>query len=516
MDAIPNPEISRNSVAKKMPWKLAAALAATLAMTVAVHCATLTISPRPWTDECQILDYGRTLYPDSDQSYAATWSVANKPVYPLAYVGCLIQETAYRMAGRSMAGPRLAAMLGAALAAVAMHLWLTAAGITPWIAFVATCSFLWDPLFVQGYRGARVDGWCIGFMLLALVFVRKSTAAERQWPFVLSIGACLAVSGLTWPSAILLVPLLLHEMYVAAGSASDAAATRSLAVTGFTAARFALVAGGAAMACIAVLLLPFFDEIRGMVSDLASGVGSNTANQTTSMASKLCRLPPLFERTPWLPLAALLGVGWFGPRSWLVAFAAAAAGVALSRPYEHRAVYLIPYFVYGFAAAADRAWTARRTWRWTKIAVTCASVVLLVWSAGMSLVARTAVALRERETRDPRLLEHIVDEITQGERGTVLLGSWSLYYPFRARGWAFWGPGDARTLAEITESLDYDVVVHEERTGTHPLDRQLRQQGYSRRVVRADGGDPPAMSESGFGPYVVYCHPSFPRREKPP
>ena len=117
---------------------------------------TATISPPAWQDEVQIIDYGRTVIPGSDLSFGTTLTRVGRVVRPLEYVGCLIQEAAYRIASGSMIGPRVAALAGALCAAIALWAWLKEAGVEQWIAGALGCAFLWDPIFAQSYRGAQI------------------------------------------------------------------------------------------------------------------------------------------------------------------------------------------------------------------------------------------------------------------------------------------------------------------------------------------------------------------------
>lgn len=494
------------------PWHL---LVAAIVGSAAIHGLTLCISPPAWQDEIQILDYGRVAAPGGDLSFAATWSKANHPVQTIGYVGCLLQEMAYRAVGNSMAGPRLSSLLGASLAAVLLFGWLREAGVTAWIAAVTACTFLWDPVFVQGYRGARIDCWSIAFMLAALWCVRRSARSRVAAPWLVAAGPFVALSGLTWVSAILLVPLLVHE--IVAGEAFAAApdsATRDLLRRGWQ-TRLATVALST-MVCFAVLLIPLWQEVREIIAAPSSFfVAGDRASRATSLLQRSVQLPLTFIRSPLFPAAAMAGAALVGLRSWFVAFAVAAAGVVITNPYVHRSVYLLPYFALAFALAADRLRARLATRRSALACLTLAAVLPLAGNAAISLGARTAVALLERQRRDPAIADRFVEALTAGRRGRVLLGSWSLYYPFRARGWSYWGPEDKRDTADIVRSLDYDLVVHDEPKGPHKLDAELLARGYVKRVftVEVPGGSATGLAKEtrGFGPYVVYAHPDWAR-----
>lgn len=483
-----------------------------------IHGLTLCISPPAWQDEIQILDYGRTAMPGGDRSFAVTWGPRDRPVQPLTYVGCILQELAYRAAGNSMVGPRLSAVFGASLAAMLLFAWLREAGVTAWIAAVTAGTFLWDPVFVQGYRGARVDGWSMAFMLAALWCVRRSKRAIDAKPWLAAAGPLVALSGLTWPSAILLLPLLVYEIIAGETiSSSPHTAARELPPPRWL-PHLVIVSSSAAV-CMLILLLPMWREVRGMTADLASFTTRDTAHRTSDLLARAMGLPASFMRSPLFPAAAMAGAAVVGPRRWFVAFAVAAAGAVITKPYVHRSVYLLPYFALAFAFAADRLQESLAGRRTAFACVALAAFLPLAWNAAISLGARTAVALLERQRRDPALADHFVETLTAGRKGRVLLSSWSLYYPFRARGWSYCGPEDQRAITDVARSLDYDLVVHDEPKGPHKLNAELLARGYVKRVftVEVPGGLARVLMKEtpGFGPYVVYVHPDWARDGSP-
>ncbi|MFM9009948.1 MAG: hypothetical protein ACKON8_03500, partial [Planctomycetota bacterium] len=178
-------------------------------------------------------------------------------------------------------------------------------------------------------------------------------------------------------------------------------------------------------------------------------------------------------------------------------------------------VYLVPYFSYGVALAAD-VWARPRAPRSASgNPLVWLSALLLLWSGGISICVRTAIAALEWEQRDPAAALRLVDGLDAGAGTRVLLDSWSLYYAARARGWSYWGPYDQRTNEEIAGSLDYDYVIHDEAAGIHPLDGLLQRMGYRRNVVPVVAREQWArplvpMATARYGPYVVYVRPNMP------
>jgi hypothetical protein len=250
------------------------------AATFVVYLFTLRLSPTLWHDEVMQLEWGRLALPGVDASYGLGWLPEGRPFRALAYLGCAVQELFCRLFDSDPAGHRLSSILGAMLASYAMLGWLRARGVVPWIALACAVLLLWEPTFVQGYRGGRVDSFSIAFMLLALwaVVVGRREEAKRVGSWQMAVGGkargerreagggldsqmlksgnaeklkddpvgllpvtsdslrapawralgwfalagvCVAISGLMWVSAILLLPLLLHELW-----ANEARGTR--------------------------------------------------------------------------------------------------------------------------------------------------------------------------------------------------------------------------------------------------------------------------------------------------
>ena len=498
----------------RRPSRLQRLFIVVVLLTCLAHAATLTRSPPAWQDEVQIIDYGRTLLPGSDQTYAVNWIAGNRPSLLPNAIGPLIQEAAYRMSSGTMIGPRLSSLLGAAVAACLLHGWLVAAGVSSWIAVATGLVFFWDPLFASSYRSVRVDSWCMAAMLASLWSVRVASRPGAGYGMLIAAGAFVAVGALVWPSAILFVPLLVHEIHLSSRSASgDPEATPD----GLRWRRFltrSLVVAAAAFFMM-LLVAPFAGRLGEMFGDLSDGIARVRVTRHTPLLGRLWTLVATFFNCPPLPLAAIGGAILVGPRSWLVPLAAALVLAISSEPYAYRTVYTVPYFAYGFALAASAWLRVRPSRAVSRNPLVWLVAVMLLWSGGISLFIRTAVAVIEWEQRDPDSAVRFVDGLG-GSAGTrVLLDSWSLYYAVRSRRWAYWGPYDRRRRGDIARSLDYDYVIHDESAGVHPLDGTLRKLGYRREVVHLGTGQSsvrpflPGVT-ARYGPYVVYTRPDTP------
>ena len=484
-------------------------------LTCLVHASTLTRSPPAWQDEVQIIDYGRTTLPGSDWSHAVNWSSRNRPILLPNYIGPLMQEAAYRLSSRTIVGPRVSALLGAAFAAYALRGWLAAAGVSPWIALATGLVFLWDPLFASSYRSARVDSWCMASMLASLWCVRSASRPGAGVGMLLAAGAFVAIGALVWPSAILLVPLLAHECFASSLGPSGNMQAPPHGFRWWPFLRRPLVVAATAAIFMMMLLAPFAGSLGDMIGDLNDGIARVRSTRHVPALGRLWTLASNFFNCPVLPLAATGGAILFRRRSWLIPLAAA-LGLALSSdPYAYRTVYMVPYFTYGFALAADAWLLSRPSAAVSRNRLVLLTALMLLWSGGISIFIRTAIAAIEWKQRDPDSALRLVDSLGAGAKTRVLLDSWSLYYAMRARHCKYWGPWDRRKPEDVARSLDYDYVIHDEKDGVHPLDATLRRLGYRRDVVHVFAGQPSGLfflpkATAQYGPYVVYSHPDMP------
>lgn len=475
--------------------------------TCLVYSLTVTRSPPVWQDEVQIVDYGRTLLAGADRSYGVNWSNAARPVYPLAWIGCVIAELGYRIADSGNLGPRCITILGGVAAAIALRAWLVIKGMSPWASTAAACTLFWDPLVVASYRGGRVDSWCIASMLAACWCIRRATRSSLTPSFPIVAGACTAISGLIWPSAILLLPLLLFEIVTSSMETDRTTPPRMLfASLRLLAIRLATV-GILTCFFIALLLLPVASRLPDMWMDCREGVTSVVTQEQGRILSNMWRLARAFLLSPFLPILAITGTVACGPRAWFLPLLATTCGVIGTRAYGHRAVYLVPMFAYGLALLLDRLTLPAASSRRRLLAFLIA-ILVLGWASTISVVIRTGNSLLDWDRRDPLVAASVIDTLAGDPGTTVLLSSWSLYYPIRDRKWHYWGPYDLRSPELTAGSLDVDYVIHDLSMGTHPLDASLRESGYRKHIVETSGSGPfrsrVSHATQAYGPYVIY------------
>ena len=567
------------------------AFAFAVAVIIPVQGYSLRFSPTIWQDEVQILDWGRTILPGSDQAYAMSWLQGGQPYSFISYLGCAVQEFACRLSADDPFGPRFSVLLGACLAAAAMLGWLMQRGVAPWIA--ATCSviLLMSPTFAQSYRGGRVDSWAIAFMLLACWAAvkgrqeardatksrwrvagdewqeeggskargagreegRKSGNAEKlkrevearverregrgeeggdfdkgnfdilkdslpatshslrgpAWRplgwFALA-GVCAAVAGLMWVSAIVLLPLLAHELLFGASRRKNNG--------GFA---FALAGAvvAAIFACLAalVLFLPVWERLPDMLRDFAE-----KAPQNGGLAALAVRMPKLlnsFQLSPFVPILGLLSILFLRRWSLLVAFLGSLCFVVVTGPYVHRNVYLVPYFAAGLALGAQ-AVLSRWRGRNSTLIVAATLAFCLLWSSAVSLGGRTLAAYTGSAERNPGVVLNMAREKIGAGPHKVYVWNWEFGYAARKLGWKFYkwfhweSLRDPEFLA-LLGKVDHLIVASDNPLAPSP--EQMTELGFTKLEKasppgpRGDAPRPIWQGTARYREYLFYSRP---------
>ncbi|MEI6071068.1 MAG: hypothetical protein WCS31_04705 [Verrucomicrobiae bacterium] len=442
------------------------------------------------------------------------WLTAGRPAGGLSYLGCVLQEVGYRVAKGDPAGPRTTALLGAILASAAMLGWLRARGVDAWVALACSLIFLLDPVFVQGYRGARVDAWTMGFMMLALwairaLLVNKQRHEAPTWKprdGHLLAAACVAISGLFWVSAILLVPLLIHELLCdrSCEGKPHLAGNRLLGVKDL------IWVGVFSVGFFALLLFPICQDIYQGVANLATGTSGVVGAHRTFTDFKAVFIET-FKYNPW----ALVGgcASLLVLRRWPLGFAflLAMVGVLATSFYIHRAVYLLPYLYLAIALVANRFLQPNQN-RVNRRFVGLALLFMLVWCCGVTLGARTLKALQQRQTRDPQQILDLATRAIGPGSHCVYLDNCDGYYAGRKLGWKLFhfyddAPPGSTGWNDLLATMDFALFSVGDVSDQE--DEGLRTLGFSRERFECDASlSVPlpgiAKSKSGYGPFWVY------------
>jgi hypothetical protein len=473
-------------------WAVAAVLS------VAVYLPTLTLTKHIWQDEVQILELGRGVFGDLDQTHSMAWQVTKqRPAASVAYLGPSLQEISYRVFAPSPAGPRISSILGAVLASAALLGWLFSRGTIAWVAAACSLLLVWDPLFVEGYRGARVDSWSMASMLVALWIIAGGLENDKELRFrparwQVAAGLFIALAGLVWVSAVLLLPLVALQCLQGSSNSQPGELRPRIA---------ALVwIGVFAFFFFTLLLIPLAPNLATQFADLKAGVGDKTSEGINLAAF----LAP-YVRSPWVPLVALAGIIYARLWGLGLALVAAAWGVLMTGAYVHRSVYLLPYFLVAIAASTTVLLRSNKGSRLKPIFGVAVLVLLLAWSAGLGLGARTLIAWKERQFRNPDLLRVMLRDKISPQPIKAYLVPYELYYAARELGWKAWrsyGSEDWEDSDLRALLSNMDVVVQRADGASQNLDTLMQELGFSRHIVAAGPG--PAQRRENYGEYLVY------------
>lgn len=478
-------------------------------LVVAIHCLTLRISPTVWQDEVQIVDYGRATVFERGTDWSINWHPQGRPIPVLAYLGPALQESAYRLSGGSMLGPRVASLVGAVFAGSMALGWLAARGTIPAVALAGAALLLLDPSFTQGYRGARVDCWAIGFCLAAAWSLRAARQPERCGRHAFRAGLCAGVGGLIWPSVVFLGPLLLAEGWAAVRQTPAPDRWR-------TACRGAVLFAVGAVGLFVVALIPFQAELRAMVADLfsISRSGLNlSSGGSHPRASQLGVFWQSLQLGPWLFVLAL--------PAWLVrrdcglglGLAVAVAITLATNAYVHRVVYLLPYAL-GLVTGAASEWSTRPVARWVPWVVRGGLTAMLGWGVVLTLVLRPWLALGQAEGRNPAVLVEAATRALGRTHAAVYVSPWEFYYAGRQLGWRQYklpfvpeepsSPG----WTNLLRRMDYVIFAVSELTAGRRA--ALAQAGFDPRGRYPETAEPPRGRGWGkggrpYGPVEVFA-----------
>ena len=449
------------------------------AFTFVVHCFTLRISPTVWQDEVQIVDMGRSVLSGADSTWAVSWSLAGRPGQPLNYLGCVAQEAAYRLANGTSTGPRLVSLLGALLAATTLLGWLLQRGAKPWIALLAGLLLVMDPLFAASFRGARVDGMVFTCIFACCWMIRRgvepSASGSRSlltWP---AAGMFLALAGLCWASAILLVPLVVYEFIDSQRSQVAGGGFKRFLRDGL------LVALGAA-ATFALGLVPIWSTLKTSVQDTSSAVSAVAS--TGFYLERLVQAATCYKLSPWVILLGVLAMLRLDGVLFLGAFFLALFGVLSTRVYEHRALYLLPYLLLAIGSRADALAGAKNSRPGLAKASLCVLSLMVAWSAALTLGMRTWNAARQSRVRSYERVEEMASHASIQAGASVYCLGWEFYYVGRALGWKQYHylcgarEGHASDYSHFLSRMDY-VLMPENYANRSAVEELLKAEGFS-------------------------------------
>ena len=158
--------------------------------------------PIRFSDEDQILELGSVVLDDEQSISIVQDPVFKEPfmaVYPLA---AAMHSFVFQQSNYSKRAHRILGWLSHLLTAAMMTLLLQGLGSNKLVSILQGLLLLFDPLYTASWASGRVDLWGISLFLASLVFSTRHT----RYSLIVS-GVLLALSVLSWPSSLTLLPL---------------------------------------------------------------------------------------------------------------------------------------------------------------------------------------------------------------------------------------------------------------------------------------------------------------------
>jgi len=341
-------------------------------------------------------------------------------------------------------------------AATALLGWLLSMKTDRRVSVVLALIFLLDPMFVQNYRGARIDCWALTFCIGGCWLVRYAMARMQAGrPFrsaVTSAGVLVATSFFIWPSVAVTYPLVIAELFLLLRTQY----AMRLSVTDIVRSVAAFAGGG--LAATAMLLIPvwhlvddFFNDIRPVLK--ASQPAYQFQNQIQSLFNS-------FKLSQVLPISILVAFVYARGKSLACATTIAIAYLCSTWVYLNRLIYLLPYAI-GLIASAYQTPVALR-WKARHFILNTALAILVVVSITLSLIVRPAIALSQQESRDPSALFQLGrDSIGTGPH-RVYVDAWEFYFVGRELGWRMFNEyvdADQISFSRLLETVDYAILA---------------------------------------------------------
>ncbi|MCH4822751.1 hypothetical protein ML462_06155 [Gramella lutea] len=460
----------------------------TLIIISAIFIAEMDVAPYLDEDEFMIVDLGRIiLHPET--GWSITWMMdRNEPAFVFFYIGPVIFELSYQLLGEF--GPRLLGLLGALFASTMILLWLKSRNTKLLFAAILSLVFLLDPVFVQSYTLGRLDGWAIGFCLLACCILRSGLGKESVNGQIIAAGVCFSLALFVWPSAAFLFPLILGELYFLMISQNvhqnfKVKILKPLSVFSITVVIVSVA-----------LLIPIATKFYAYFTNILDGIlvnvfrGQNVGEQSGQILS----LDPALELlrglkyTPVLFILAITAAILKRDLVLILSSLAAILMMYLTVVYLHRIQYLLPYLVALTAGLyQERSFNTGLTilkLRTSNLKY-LSGAVLLFWVVAVSLVIRSFLAIENSQERDRDLVfQAAVNMIGPGDHH-VYISAPEFYIAGRTLGWkmfrrygAIGDPLTSESIKPIVPKMEY--VILREWEVTENFDSLLDEKGFSR------------------------------------
>lgn len=415
-----------------------------LVVILLINLLTLNVFPAAWLDEVSIIEFGRIFF-DQKTDWSINWNQwQGNPIFLFSYLGPALQELAYRVSNQSLIGPRLASLLGALIAASIFLGYLLSRQTPKKVAYLIALLFLLNPLFTQSYRGVRLECWAIAVCFGACWALRSATLEviklkklERRWLALVALsGGLFSLELFIWPSAVLLLPLILVEFINLIQKTYYCKGKRSfiwIQILVFTI--FAAIVSG-------ILTMPIWHNISYFLDGqmyLAKGNETLTSKSDfmTEFIKSLNNVRETYRFDPIIPIIFFIGVIFSRDNKLKFITILVASFIVSTLIYPFRAVYLLPYFLClmsGVYPKRDKILSQNsRNYLYRFISIFLSATLILY--LGSSLFIGPVMALRHSDGRKPNILYDAGATLIGAGSHNVYLNASELYYAGRSLGW---------------------------------------------------------------------------------
>ena len=454
-------------------------VAITLVLYGLIVLSTLSITPIAWQDEMQILSFGHQLiHGDTLNSFALLSDTSSVKLF--TYFGTVLSELAFKVIPGGF-GHRLLSTVGAILASIALYHLLKQISVSSALAVLAAGILLFDPVFAQSYRGGRVDSVAILFAILSYFLTLRSAGlvGDRRRIYLGLGGFFLMLSGLTWMSSALLIPLWLwcYVFYFKRTNQPYGEIIKQVVLDFF----IVIVGGGIVLALLYVwntgYVVESFADTLHFVSVRLPGHSFFSFETVRSIVIAWKYSLPLLI----LGVLSLvyLAIHERKERLLLVFFFVVICVSIETTIYVNRTVYWLPYLIIGFAIAMQSL---------ASFHPALSRVIplsLLSYAIIVTVIARSATAISEADERSYELVENAAEAFIGQSHARVYVDSWEFYSAARTLGWSpvrYWSdkpdnPFDAVDGQAVLSACEYAIFYSKDLTELHL--QALRKMGFT-------------------------------------
>jgi hypothetical protein len=502
--------------------------------------ATVSFSPKLSRDEAEIVEYGRMML-EPQSPWCMTLTPDGKPETLLGWVSCLAHELVFRVTNHHDS-PRILALLGCVAAAALAVFWLRQRGLPALPAGAVGILMLVDPIAETPVRYGRPDAWVCALAFLSAILVRHSGQAGRAALALAALGGVGAgVIPWVWVTGLILSPMVLLEWWD--GRARDRASfgPRTLA---------AILAGMlAGFILSAIPVLGSLDAgTRALMDMMAWNAGTNASINLIYVIKDILWLVSIHPFTVMLVIA---GAFQKDLRPWSLSLAAFLGIMLLTRIYDSRYYYLLPYMVPLLSEGGRRifrdttrgAWimilvsflsallsTVQTDFRWTVLLPAATGLIVAAWSLTRARTSEELVraafapailcglwwavgirdfsAAKHAQAHDYKKLVALVEK--KIGRGPVkVFCPYSLYFPGRQLGWEMYRfrlKTPPAELEKLWNKCDV-VVIDDDLMSDKVLDPHVLAAGFRLEETISAGASAFRFRGGEYGPYRLYRKP---------